>query len=66
MSALAKSGRAQNEQMLSALLPKADVRLSRSNEYTPIATRKTYACCAFAPPPTTSDKNLHALVMCLQ
>jgi hypothetical protein len=57
---------AQNEQMLSALLPKADVRLARSNKYTPLATCKTYARCGFVLPPDASDKNLHALVMCLQ
>ena len=43
MSALGQKRKgSEREQMLSALLPKADVRLARSNEYTPLATRKTY------------------------
>src|SRR5262249_47022802 len=66
MTAEGHKRRAQNEQMSSALLPKADVRLARSNKYTPLATCKTYARCGFVLPPDASDKNLHALVMCLQ
>src|SRR6516162_3103874 len=45
---------------------KPDLRLARFNECTHLATCKTYARCGFVPPPDASDKNLHALVMCLQ
>ena len=40
--------------------PKADVRLARSNEYTPIATRKTYARCGFVPPDDVRQESPYA------